>query len=212
MIVLPTRGRPDSLQRFFDIGRPHLAGVVVLDEDDQHHYAAVRLPPNWRRLVFPRRPVAPLMNAVFEMNPNEPWYGLMGDDVVCETPDWDVVLSESCRRDFIAWGDDGIAGKPSHPFLHGDLVRAMGFVSPPGFRHLYTDTVIEHIATALRIGRYHPEVKTTHWHFSTGRSPMDATYRERPIAGDAERYDAFMRNEFSALVIRLERRLRPPRQ
>ena len=137
MIVLPSKGRPDLLMRF--IKAYAVTGAIQpvylgLDEADASRYDHVVLPENWKRCTSPEgTPLGGIFNMIFSAFPNEEYYAMVADDLLPETPFWDVALKESCLPDKIAWGNDGIQNEklPTHPFIGGDLVRKMGWWSPP---------------------------------------------------------------------------------
>ena len=81
MWVLPTRGRPKSLERFIEAWKATSAStrvMVRLDSDDPElvNYIQLALEANFTCNVGPRRGVSKSMNEVFEIYPDEPWYGL----------------------------------------------------------------------------------------------------------------------------------------
>ena len=79
------------------------------------------------------------------------------------------------------------------PFVSGDVIRKIGFIAPLGLKHLYIDNFYEEIALALSIYGYSPDIRIRHLHFSNG-APMDKTYEERQLEGDAEAWQAFVNN------------------
>lgn len=202
MIILPSRGRPHLLQRFFDVGKPTLPGIVVLDDDDAHTYADVRFPKGWCGSIGPRRNIVEKCNGVMELFPGLDWYGITNDDVVPETPGWDHTLMEFAGRGNFAYGDDGINHRWSTSIMGGDLVRCLGWVLCPALRHFYTDDAWEQLRE-IGLGVYVSTVKVTHKHFSRG-APMDQTYKDR---GDPEqdrvRFEAWQRDEWPHTRARL---------
>ena len=154
MHIVPTRGRPQLLRRFFEIGRPAEKGVVVIDIDQWELYADVRLPASWTRLKVPMmRGFVWKANAGFEAFPDEPWYAWGGDDCVGRTKGWDTILAAEAASSYVAWGDDLHAHKCTHPFIGGELCRALGHVAYPAFKSQYVDYVWEQAAFALGIAR-----------------------------------------------------------
>lgn len=189
MHILPSRGRPAGLQRFFHEGKPEQPGVVVIDEDQVALYSRVDLPHGWHRLtVRPRSGYVASANAGFNAFPNEPWYGLASDDAVGRTARWDTLLAEAATPDRICWPSDLIRGHCTQPFIGGDLCRAVGWFMPPIFGHLYCDKVWGDIAEVIG-GTYMPEVVLEHMHFSTGKTQADQTTAERKTRGDKEAYE-----------------------
>ncbi len=204
MIILPSRGRPDSLREFFEVSQPRERGVVMLDADDAKNYEGVTLPLNWNVLIGPRIGCAALFNVAFNLYPDEPWYGYGSDDLRCRPVGWDERLASVCGSKEIAYGDDLINGGSlcSFPFIGGDLVRKAGWLSHPNLQHLYCDTVWRDIGKALGVLRYCPEIVTEHLHWSTGKQPYDLTAQERKTQGDREAYEEFMRTDLRVMVQR----------
>lgn len=208
MIILPSRGRPDQLARFFASSQPGPSGILLLDEDDKASHDAA-LPAGWCCVIGPRRGNIEWCNEAFKLFPHEPWYACLGDDMECGPPGWDERLARAAGAWGLAYADDGINGEkhPAVPFLGGELVRAVGWIAPPGMRHgLFYDNLWSDIATALGTRSYHPDLKTLHRHWSTpGGQPFDATARERPIHNDGAVYRAFHdTGAFAQLIERIK--------
>jgi len=166
MHIVPTRGRPALLQRFFDVGKPAEKGVVVIDADQSAMYANVRIPAGWTRLKAPvMRGLVWKINHGFAAFPDEPWYAWGGDDCVGRTPGWDTILAAEAAPHFVAWGDDLHAHKCTHPFIGGDLCRALGHAAHPAFQALYVDLIWERVAYALGIARPRMDVIQEAHHF-----------------------------------------------
>ena len=56
MWILPSRGRPESLKRFFkawDETEASTCGVICLDESDPFldQYIRIKIPDNWKMLI-----------------------------------------------------------------------------------------------------------------------------------------------------------------
>lgn len=211
MIILPTKSRPASLLRFVRVYRDTGATLpihVVFDAADAHHYNDINTPEHWKRISVPAGTrLGGIFEKVFKKYPNEPFYGMIADDVVPETKEWDVTMATLCQPDKIVWGCDGIQNEklPVHPFIGGDLVRALGWWSAPGLQHWYVDNVWKHLAESLKNGIYLPNLKMTHLHFVNGRAGLDRTYREQPDhTADGRAYIQFMNTSFEAAVERVK--------
>lgn len=194
MYILPTRGRPHLIPRFFASAPPVTKGVLALDEDDAHNYAGVQLPSNWTVRITPRAYCTDKLNEAFKAFPDEPFYGFVMDDTVPLTPRWDVLLAKKAGAWGIAWPDDCLPGKrPSAIVLGGDLVRALGWIAEPTIKHFYADNVWEAMAADLKCAGRCEEIKVAHLHFSNGSAPFDKTYEERPDrAKDAASFRKWM--------------------
>jgi hypothetical protein len=194
MWILPSRSRPKNLARFFDAWEKTGAstpGAVLLDADDAGHYADVKLPAAWVLEVGPRARFDELYGAFYARHPRLPWYGFLADDVVPLTRGWDTRLVDLAGRDGLAYGDDLVNGQrhAAHFVLGGELVRAVGWLLLPGVDRLYGDTAWNDLARERGVLRYAPDVVLEHRHFSTGRAPMDVTYRKPSAEADRRRYE-----------------------
>lgn len=211
MIILPTIYRPDSLKRFVQAYKDTdgtLPVWVMLDIDNAGPYAGIELPKLWRKVrVSSGVRIGAIFNTVFRHSPNEDFYAILADDVVPETNRWDLVLKEACLPDKISWGFDGGHDEtlPRHPFIGGNLVRKMGYISPLGVQHWYVDNAWRDIASALDCGDYRPEVRMTHHHYTAGRSQKDRTYTEQPDNQQDEIvYRMWREQEFPGLIERIQ--------
>lgn len=177
VMLLPSRGRPHLLQRFFDVGKPVVPGVVILDDDDFENYDGVTYPQNWQTLVIPRGNIVQKQNRAFEVFPDADWYGMTSDDVIPESAGWDVVLRDAAGRRNFAWGNDGFNNRFATAVIGGDLTRCIGWLLCPWLKHFYTDDVYE-LMRDMGLGIYLPDVKVTHKHFANGGT-YDRTYADR---------------------------------
>ena len=212
MIVLPSKGRPDLLMRFikaYAVTGAILPVYLVLDEADASRYDHVILPENWKRCTSPEgTPLGGIFNMIFSAFPNEEYYAMVADDLLPETPFWDVALKESCLPDKIAWGNDGIQNEklPTHPFIGGDLVRKMGWWSPPHIQHWFVDNAWKSIADALNCGVYLDQVKMNHCHPANGKRERDRTDDGQPSHfADQGAYTEFMANDFPKMIERIKK-------
>lgn len=190
MIFLPSRGRREVLQRFFAVSAPSVVGRVLIDDDDEETYAGMVLPDGWEFLCSRRTGIAKRINLAFRAFPDELWYAMMADDVECGPAGWDRVLAAVAQPCYVAWGNDPKWGEKlcTTFFVGGDLVRKIGFLVAPVFRHLYIDRVWHDIATGAGLGRYHPEVSCR------VTRVRDKTWMERRAEMDPNRYFEYNRS------------------
>jgi hypothetical protein len=213
MIILPTRGRPENIKRFIRQYHETQASeplTLVIDHNDRS-YDALELPPQFSvKTMGPHGGITECVNAVFADRPNEAYYGIMADDVVPQSLHWDRLLADACRPAAIAWGDDDQQdiGLPTHPFLGGDLVRALGWVVYPKVKHWYADNVVLDLADGLGIGKPMMEVKTPHYHVLNAKADLDDTYLSQPSREkDRLAYEAFKEKELPALIASVKAKL-----
>jgi hypothetical protein len=202
VIILPTRGRPDSLNRFikaYEVTAATLPVTVVIDEDNFVVYERIirNFPATWNFKINKKcRDLAAAMNGVVEENPNEPWYALIADDVAPMTEKWDVRLRDACIPYCVAWGDDGIHQDrfaATHPFIGGDLVRAWGWLCPPYIKRGSADLIWRTFALELGLARYCSDVLLEHRHWQVGKAEFDTTYATQPShTDDGAAYKAYI--------------------
>jgi hypothetical protein len=179
MWLLPSRGRPHLVRRLFEKGNFQTPGLLVIDDDDYKNYRGVDLPQGWEKVSLPRMFLSPKLNAALAKHPSEPWYGILNDDHLPITEGWDVKLVGALKRQPIVWPLDNYADRISTPVFDGDLVRTLGWITPPELNHFYIDDVHEALAEVLGCSRV-DDVMVSHEHVNKGRMPKDRTYLERP--------------------------------
>jgi len=191
--LLPTRRRLDKLTAFLEsaqaMGQSTWITIIVQGEE------LAELLPEYEKL--PKR--FPLVRVVasrsegmaakcqevwqreHDCGQHNDWIGILADDLICRTPNWDLELISplngwnftSCDDGWQApnrVGGGGIA-------LSGDLVRALGYLAPPGLTHLYWDDVLETLGRDM--GIWHPQmhVLLEHKHAALEAKPIDSTTR-----------------------------------
>lgn len=205
MIILPTRGRPGNLKRFFECYEDTDAvapGIVCVDDDDPRlvDYFPVRLPDNWRMSINSRIGLGPMINRAFQEHPSEAWYGAFSDDAVPVTKGWDAALIEAAGADGMSYCADGINDEKQagNCVLGGDFVRSLGWIILPGLTRIYGDNVLTEIAQKRGVLHYLSDVRIEHWHFSNGRAPMDETYRKPEAGNDRRIYEQWKTSQSAA--------------
>ena len=178
MWILPSRGRAHLVSRLFGSGF-QTPGLLVIDDDDYKTYRGVKLPDGWEKISLPRMFLSPKLNASFAKRPTEEWYGILNDDHLPKTPGWDLRLVEAVKHRKMVWPQDNYAGRISTPVFDGDLIRSLGWITPPEMNHFYVDDAHELIAEVVG-GALLDDVIVSHEHVNAGRMPKDRTYEERP--------------------------------
>jgi hypothetical protein len=187
MIILPTYRRRANMDRYLEACRacavtePHL---LMIDRDDDS-YRGMAVPINFDvTWLEPGSTSSSRLNAAFRAFPNEPYYGVMGDDIVPLTHQWDCTMAEYAGEWTIAYGDDGLQGEGlcTIPFIGGEFVRAWGKLAEEATKHWYSDNVWMDLGRVLGVLKYVPHVKFDHRHWVNKKAPMDDTYRRQPSA------------------------------
>ena len=205
MWCIPSRQRPHRLNKLIAacrVTQMSTPAAVLIDDDDPclTAYLNLPIPEDWFVSVGEPDGLSGIYNRAFRAHPREAWYGVLCDDVVPETPEWDLKLIEAAGLDGMAVpaGGETTGGSP-HFVLGGDLVRDYGWLALPGLSRLYIDTVWTDIADERSVYRAMPGVSLRHEHFSNGLALMDATYRKPLAAEDRKIYENW----------RCKRRVRP---
>jgi hypothetical protein len=198
--IVPSRGRPKNIARLITafeqtrtVGGAEL--FIVVDDDDPrvHDYRAVikdgPVWVNWVRFKAPRRPamVDALNYASRLFALQHDVIGFMGDDHLPRTRGWDEIM-RAAATDQLAYGNDTIHGQnlPTQVAMPARFVKALGYMAPPTFRHLYVDNYW--YALGQRVGiTYLPAVIIEHMHPIAGRAQWDDTYK---MANDGALYEA----------------------
>jgi hypothetical protein len=178
MWLLPSRGRPHLAERLFREGKFNTPGLLIIDDDESHKYDDVRLPRGWETIVRPRMFLSGKINAGFSHKPEEPWYGVLNDDHVPITRDWDSKLIAALNGPLV-WPQDNYGDRISTPVMDGEFARKLGWVACPDMKHFYLDDVNELIADCFGCRRLE-DVVVSHEHVNAGRMPKDKTWHERP--------------------------------
>ena len=190
-VLLPTRGRPQNFGRFmraFTATAKNARVFVRLDIDDPADYDdQLTTYCEFITVVHGERVgFGPSLNELAALAERDGYshLGMFGDDVVPETPGWDVRLVEALGdRLGVAYGDDGLRDKhapdlPTHYVTQTEVYRRLGYLSPPGIRHLFLDNVARDIGRSLKNFKYVP-VKIWHLHpWVVGEEAHDQTYAE----------------------------------
>lgn len=194
MWIMPSYGRPHRLKELFlAVGGWPDKVTVLLNEDDPTYAQYVReidanLPYNhpWRIVPVPAGShCADAHRYISEKYPNEPFYGLLMDDLDPCTLDWHHKLVAAAGNKYIAIANGDNSGFP-HKFrgagvLGGDLVRAMGNLVPLPLRHHFEDDVWDDIAKQHNILRPVTDAVVHHRHHIYGTAPKDDTYDRSQI-------------------------------
>lgn len=194
-LLVPSRGRPDSLCRLLNSIERTTWGeweiVVRLDTDDPRA-GEYPLGPRLRQLRGPRTVLSRCWNECAEAASGDVlWHG--GDDVVFRTLGWDEIVCGGFPADGIAFvhGHDLSPNGHwlgTHGFLTREWVEIVGRFVPPHFASDYNDLWLVEVADAIDRHVYVPIV-TEHMHPDFGKGPRDQTHLERierHVAGDMD--------------------------
>lgn len=193
--LLPTAHRVEQLrslcQAMITMG-VSTPGRILVQEDEYEEleelYTSIELPPKWYFISTTHSGLAAKCEEIFETNSLDDldWVGIIADDNIPETVGWDTLLGAQANGYNIVASNDGWQA-PTR--LHGavvfsiPLLRAVGYLSPPGLTHLYFDDVWETIGRETGMITWAMDVMVRHNHVSiTGQSDRTSaavmSYRE----------------------------------
>ena len=192
MWLLPSRRRPASLIRFFEAYRAtggNTFGMVLIDHSDfadfKDAYSALELPLGWFIRQTEGETQGDKIAEVWDEVKDCAWLGLIGDDCVPVTAGWDRALVDhlaiadivSCNDGWQARPDTSVGRLGNCWIIAGELVRAVGYIFPPGLQHLYVDDVWETIGRDAQCWTCRMDVLVEHRHVLKGAAAADETHR-----------------------------------
>ena len=202
-ILVPSRGRPDWLQRtvataFMTAVHPRrIEFVIYLDEDDarlesytlQLRFAMKsEFEANLRMIVKPRALLSECWNVCAKKAKGEILMHC-GDDLTFDTPGWDGMVRQAFDevpdKILFAYGNDlGPHGETfgTHGFIHRRWMETVGYFVPPLFSSDWNDVWLNDVAKMIKRHRLLPFV-TEHHHYTFGKAPRDETHAEREERG-----------------------------
>lgn len=208
-ILIPSRGRPDNLERFIRATQGTAADwhmYIRLDDDDPERegYSELltdalinaedsRISVYWGKRIGLAKSLNEL--AKHAAADGMTHLGMFGDDVLPLTPEWDVRLVAALKgRLGVAYGDDGLRDKhapdlPTHYITQTEVFKRLGYLAPPKIKHLFLDNVARDIGRYLKNFVYVP-VSIRHMHpWAEGEHLHDTTYAEGGRNPDIRRMD-----------------------
>ncbi len=188
MWLLPSRRRIANLQRFFaayNTTGGTTPGMVIVDHqdwaDNNEAYLQIEetLPVNWHFAQTAGETQGDKLRELWPVLEGCAWLGLIGDDCVPETPGWDQLLvHELDCWNLVSCNDGWQAPKRLGNcwIMSGPLVRAVGYIFPPGMHHLYVDNVWETIGNEAKCWSCRMDVMVRHLHVLKGEAEADETH------------------------------------
>ena len=202
LVAVPTRGRPDSIARLRDAmeatcrGDTHLLAGV--DDDDPCLTAYLGMPGVTFQALSGVRGVVACMNQMVMPRLGEyRAVGVLGDDFVPRTEGWDIAIMDALERTPFAYGNELFPGRAPgesccHIFTRTEVVRALGYLGPPCFGHMFVDNCWAAWGKACGI-TYLDGAVIENAHPVAGKAAMDGTYEQANtyLGPDREAWGAY---------------------
>lgn len=185
IVIVPSRGRPQNIERlvgdWLDTATTDADLRVVIDADDPEldRYLKIEEAPFLEIEVQQQRGLNRILNAAAIIEAS--YYGIvgfMGDDHAPRTIGWDQKIRDVLEDSIgVAYGDDLLMGEtiPTAAFITSNLVRCLGWYSPPALTHLCLDVFWKHLGEATSL-HYLPDVIIEHMHPANGKAEFDERY------------------------------------
>lgn len=170
MWLLPSRNRIGNLKRFFRSCREmgvSTPGMVLVNQDefDQKHseYGALDLPKGWSVVGVEATCMHDALRAIYPVVRDSQFIGLLQDDLVPGTPGWDTELIRQLSGWNVVCAYDGRSNRMAGAIAWStQLIKELGWIYPPGTKHLYGDDVWETMGREAGCLKIDPSVVTTH--------------------------------------------------
>ena len=215
--LVPTRGRVGTnlprLLKALIATETSTAGYIVVDQDDYDEnpvaYEALELPSSWDLHIVPGGG----SGAAFEQaradlwTDDQQWIGFLSDDLIPETDGWDrIVVGLLAPYGMVSTNDGAFAPKRFNGATAwgADYVNALGYVYPPGLKHMFIDDVHEELGRATGLWHCEMSVMVRHAHHSFhGRADRSSQRSDAFFAADSLRYQEWRHKERSPAIDRL---------
>lgn len=188
-MLVPSRGRPGNIAALDTAWLATATGaadlLVIADDDDPAlpHYRQVCQERGITLEVGPRLRLGPTLNrAAARHLHGYDAIGFMGDDHRPRTPGWDKAFVTELQRlgTGMVYGNDLLRSQdlPTAVAMTSDMVRALGWMVPPGLVHLFIDNAWLALGRTLGAITYLPDVVIEHMHPAAGKADTDDGYIE----------------------------------
>lgn len=186
LIICPTRIRPDRIQEMLasykDTSRnSDIVFYVANDDPRLEEYHKVLQGLNW--FIGRRIPIAQIFNYFAQSYHRYKYYGIINDDHIFITQDWDKLLIEKLQETgkFLAYANDLSVQNDNYRLVGACIVAAeavnrLGYLINPVFEHLYIDNWQLELFTEANKLIYCPDIIIEHKHFLNGKAPLDDNY------------------------------------
>lgn len=193
LVIVPSRGRPQSVARMVEAWRAtgaldvaHLVWAVDADDPEIDGYRQA-VPAEAGSAPVSRYEVPEWMPMVRKLDlvatdaaETYPMLGFAGDDHRPRTHGWATRYISELRAlgTGIVYGNDRIQGErlPTQWAMTANIVRALGRMVPADVEHLYSDNSVLDLGRGADCIRYLPDVVIEHCHPVAGRGVWDRGY------------------------------------
>lgn len=182
MWILSSLSRPDRIREVVECYQWGSESKVILalyrHDPRLQEYLDSKWPASWNIEVVEMLGNGPTYNEILSRYPDEKCYGFLADDAILDHQGMLATLEDQAGDWHVSYANDGFHEERicTMPCMGGELVRAVGYLSPRNFIHMAIDCVWHEIGRRLGLLRFQKHLTYTHKHPLFGRAMNDATY------------------------------------
>lgn len=212
MFIVPTYKRPERLKNLIQayIDTKATAPFYVLIQGNAELYEGIKYPDTWTIKVLESNiGLVAATNLGFKTFPNEKWYGIICDDQMPLTQEWDKILldlvtdwnivstADTLNKD--EWRMAGI------PVFGGEFIRCCGFIAPPCTWHICCDDWWE-LVGKICVNWIKSDAQSTHMTPETTGIVPDETYKSSytDFDGQVSQYKQWLEVHGSQLLDKIK--------
>lgn len=185
MVLLPSYNRANLLKDFLESYRATeatVSGLVLVDKEDpqKEEYLKLDYPKGWLLVLTTGRSMASKIKEVWDQVKDLDCVMLCNDDHYCITKNWDEkILAQITGSNIIGTNDNWVAPKRlcGMTAFSGNVIRALGYIFPPGIEHLFIDNAWEYLAAKAGCANILMEVVIEHRHVFKDKKTPDETHK-----------------------------------
>jgi hypothetical protein len=186
VLLLPTYNRCDLFKNFLKSyieTKSIIPALCLVDKNDpqKEQYLQIEFPETWTLVLTNERTMGGKIVEVWDQYKDCDAIALANDDHHLETLHWDQKMFGRLNgRNVLGTNDNWMAPKRlcGMTMWSGALLRAVGYLYPPGLKHLFIDSVWECLATKAGCGEIMMDVMCEHRHGYKDPKSQDATFLE----------------------------------
>lgn len=215
LIIIPSRNRIANTERAIKAIKEtaSISDIMIgLDADNHEIY------PRFDGVIYEVNPqTEKRMNGTLNLlstrysNMYETVY-FMGDDHLPITKGWDETLYQPIKEKGygVSYGNDLYQGQnlPTAVMMSTNIVKALGFMSPPEQIHMFLDNFWKAVGTRLDALFYFDDVIIEHLHAYVGKSELDEMYlsvnNSEVADNDGKRYGEYIYGPFESDMAKLK--------
>jgi len=185
-ILIPTRKRLTDFLKFAESWKKTQEGnsivVVGIDKDDTTYDEIIstgRYP-----FIYERNEPKPFLHILNDLaikySEKYKYVAFLEDDVTFNSTNWETSFITKLKElgpAGIVWANDSMnkGALIGIPFMSSDIVKCLGFMSPPEFRSQTVDVYWTEVFTELGTLHYFDNILLEHRHYVHGKRPKDDT-------------------------------------